>query len=168
MVLSNLKKKESERASGGPDKRLREFRIQNSNRRIKKFTWMMDRESTVSCQKHGSCSFWLRMPSVVAAEVLPLLTGSHCSPSSSSQRALMLPCCLSLDEATMWGFACNLPLVPDSQFQQEGDFLYPILCCLPKDLLHSRNSVFSQQRQAFPNPTPVWPQPPQNDWFPLA
>lgn len=67
---------------------------------------------------------------------------------------LMLPCCLSLDEVTVQGFTCSLPLVPDSQFQQERDFVYPILCCLPEDLLHSRNSVFSQQRQAFPNPTP--------------
>lgn len=58
-------------------KRLKEFRIQNSNRRIKKFTWLMDWESTVSCQKHGSAwlSVPLRMPSVIAAEALPWLTG---------------------------------------------------------------------------------------------
>lgn len=48
----------------------------------------------------------------------------------------MLPCCFFLDEVTVQGFACSLPLVPDSQFQQERNFIDPFLCCLHKDLLH--------------------------------
>lgn len=65
----------------------------------------MDRDSTVSCQKCGSAwlsLFLLRMPSA-----LHLLTGSLRYPSSSSQRALMLPCSFFLDEVTVQGFACS-------------------------------------------------------------
>lgn len=141
------------------DKRPKEIR------RIQKFTWMDG--SVINCQQSEACgsfcSFWPRIPSVVVAQA-----HSQHHPLSSSQSAIMLPCCLSWDEVTIWGFACNLPLVTSSKFQQERDFVYPILCCLPKGLVHSRNSVFTWHRQAFPGPTLLSHQPPQCDWLPLA